>query len=116
MISPSTNSTGIATNAAFDGANYLLIWEYDPGGAGAGRFQIYGQFISKAGAFVGSAFAITTPGIWFDGIKTMAFGGGRYLVTYSRLIDPSQGDNRRIAGRIVSPDGAMGDEFIISGG
>ena len=116
LISPATASTGLATNVAFDGANYLLIWEYDPGGSGAGRFQIYGQFISKTGELVRSAFPITSPGIWFEGIKTMAFGGGRYLVTYSRLIDPDHGDNRYIAGRIVSPNGTMGDEFTISGG
>jgi len=107
---------GTVTNAAFDGANYLLIWEYDPGGTGAGRFQIYGQFISKAGVKVGSPFAISTPGIFFDGSKTMAFGGGKYLVTYSRLINPDDSYDRYIAGRIVSPDGTMGDEFRISSG
>ena len=49
----------------------------------------------------------------------MAFGGGKYLVTYTRLINPDLGDgstNRYIAGRIVSPDGSMGSEFTISGG
>lgn len=110
---------GMSTNAAFDGTNYLLIWENDSGGTGPGRFQIYGQFISKAGDKVGSPFAITTAGIWFDGVKTMAFGGGNYLVTYTRLINPDLGansTNRRIAGRIVSPDGSMGDEFWISSG
>lgn len=119
LISPSSNNTGISTNVAFDGTNYLLIWEYDPGGTGAGRFQIYGQFISTSGTLVGSPFAISTAGIWFDGVKTMAFGGGKYLVTYTRLINPDLGDNstnRYIAGRVVGPDGTMGDEFRISGG
>ncbi|BDV43931.1 hypothetical protein GURASL_28540 [Geotalea uraniireducens] len=118
LISPSSN-TGISTNVAFDGTNYLLIWEYDPGGTGAGRFQIYGQFISPAGTLVGSSFAISTAGIWFDGVKTMAFGGGKYLVTYTRLINPDLGadsTNRYIAGRIVSPDGSLGSEFRISSG
>lgn len=118
LISPLSN-TGISTNVAFDGTNYLLIWEYDPGGTGSGRFQIYGQFISPAGTLVGSPFAISTAGIWFDGVKTMAFGGGKYLVTYTRLINPDLGadsTNRYIAGRIVSPDGSMGGEFRISGG
>ena len=32
LISPATMSTGISANVAFDGTNYLLIWEYDPGG------------------------------------------------------------------------------------
>ena len=118
LISPSNNS-GISTNVAFDGTNYLLIWEYDPGGTGPGRFQIYGQFISKSGSLVGSSFAISSTGIWFDGVKTMAFGGGKYLVTYTRLIDPALGEgstNRYIAGRMVSPDGSTGEEFRISSG
>lgn len=114
-----TGDNGIATAVAFDGMNHLLIWEHDPGGTGSGRFQIYGQFISKAGTTVGSPFAISTAGIWFDGMKTMAFGNGKYLVTYTRLIDPVQGDradNRYIAGTIVNPDGSMGTEFRISSG
>lgn len=116
----STGRNGISAYTAFDGANYLLIWENDPGGTGPGRFQIYGQFISKAGAKVGSPFAISTPGINYDGTKTMAFGGGKYLVTYTRLIDPAREDewnNRYIAGRIVDPDGSMdNEEFRISTG
>jgi hypothetical protein len=95
-----TGHNGIATAVAFDGMNHLLIWENDPGGTSPGRFQIYGQFISKAGTIVGSPFAITSAGIWFDGMKTMAFGNGKYLVTYTRLINPELGDrsdNRYIA-------------------
>ncbi len=114
-----TGHNGIATAVAFDGMNHLLIWENDPGGTSPGRFQIYGQFISKAGTIVGSPFAITSAGIWFDGMKTMAFGNGKYLVTYTRLINPELGDrsdNRYIAGIIVNPDGSMGTEFRISTG
>jgi hypothetical protein len=116
-----TGRSGIATAMAFDGTNYLLIWEDDGLGTlnGATGWQVYGQLISKAGATVGSPFAIATTGIWFDGIKTMAFGGGKYLVTYTRLIVPANGgewNNRYIAGRIVDPDGTMGSEFRISTG
>lgn len=114
-----TGHNGIATAVAFDGMNHLLIWENDPGGTESGRFQIYGQFISKAGTIVGSPFAITSAGIWFDGMKTMAFGNGKYLVTYTRLINPELGDrsdNRYIVGIIVNPDGSMGTEFRISTG
>lgn len=116
----STGRYGISAYAAFDGANYLLIWEDDPvGSTGDGRFQIYGQFISPAGVKIGSPFAISTAGINYDGIKTIAFGGGKYLVTYTRLTNPELGDdstNRYIAGRVVDPDGSMGDEFRISTG
>lgn len=116
-----TGRTGIATNVAFDGTNYLLIWEDDNGGASNGTtgWQVWGQRISKAGAAVGSPFAISSTGIWFDGARPMTFGGGKYLVTYTKLIVPANGDNstnRYIAGRIVNPDGTMGSEFRISTG
>lgn len=108
----STGRQGIATNVAFDGTNYLLIWE-DNG------VQLYGQFISAAGAVVGSPFAITGQNIFFDANRPMAFGGGNYLVTYTRMINPLMGDsstNRYIAGRFISPNGSMGSEFRISTG
>jgi len=116
-----TGRSGIATALAFDGTNHLLIWEDDELGTLNGNtgWKVYGQFISKAGTAVGTPFAITTAGIWFDGIKTMAFGAGKYLVTYTRLIVPANGDdsrNRYIAGRLVQPSGAMGEEFRISSG
>jgi len=115
----STGRNGISAYTAFDGDNYLLIWEDDPGGTAADRFRIYGQFISPSGTLVGSPFAVSSAGVWYDGVKTMAFGGGKYLVTYTKLINPSLGDNstnRYIAGRIVDPDGSMGSEFRISTG
>ncbi|QOX78505.1 IPT/TIG domain-containing protein [Trichlorobacter lovleyi] len=110
-----TGRNGIATNSAFDGTNHLLIWEDDPGGSSDARFSIYGQFISKAGTKVGVPFDISGSSVWFDGMKTMAFGGGNYLVTYTRLVggDPN---NRYIAGRLVAPDGTVGSEFRISTG
>jgi hypothetical protein len=116
-----TGRSGIATAVAFDGSNYLMIWEDDGLNTLNGNtgWQVYGQRISKAGAAVGSLLPISSTGIWFDGIKTMAFGGGKYLVTYTRLINPALGDastNRYIAGRIVDPDGSMGTEFRISTG
>ncbi len=117
----STGRSGLATAVAFDGTNHLLIWEDDELGDlnGATGWKIYGQFIDRAGVKVGSPFAITTAGIWFDGMRPMAFGGGKYLVTYTRLINPALGDtsdNRYIGGRIVNPDGSMGSEFRISTG
>lgn len=117
----STGRTGIATNVAFDGTNYLLIWEDDNGGTfnGSTGWQIWGQRISPAGAAVGVPFAISTTGVQFDGNKSMAFGGGKYLVTYTKLINPAQGDasnNRYIAGIQVNPDGSKGTEFRISTG
>ncbi len=109
-----------ASGAAFDGTNYLVVWEEDQGIKNSSApFLVYGQFISAAGATVGPAIAMTTAGIWFDGMNMLAYGGGKYLLTYTRLIDPAAGDgstNRYVAGRIVDPNGTLGNEFRISPG
>lgn len=109
-----------ASGAAFDGTNYLVVWEEDQGIKNrSDPFLVYGQFISAAGAKVGSAIAMSTAGIWFDGMNMLAYGGGKYLLTYTRLVVPANGDastNRYVAGRIVDPNGTLGDEFRISTG
>ena len=66
-----TGRSGIATNVAFDGTRYLLIWEDDALGTANGTtgWQIYGQFITKAGAVSGAPFAISSTGMSFDGGK-----------------------------------------------
>lgn len=116
----STGRTGMSTALAFDGTNYLMVWEDD--GLGTltnGSYQIYGQFISPAGTAVDSPFAVSTPGVWYDGIRVMAYGSGKYLVTYTRLINPDNGDestNRYIAGCMVDPSGSVDSEFRISTG
>lgn len=109
-----TGRSGKSTAVEFDGTNYLLIWEDDGLGTltNAGC-QIYGQFISKSGSAVGAPFDISGLGVQFTGIKPMAFGGGKHLVTYDRLTGLS---TRYIAGRIVNPDGTVGSEFRISTG
>lgn len=112
-----TGRTGLATAVAFDGTNYLMIWEdNDFGKLTNESYQIYGQFISKAGVAVGSPFNISGLGVQFDGIKTLAWGGGKYLVTYTRLVPRGDQFDRHIAGRIVDPNGEVGSEFRISSG
>lgn len=116
-----TGRTGIGSSIAFDGTNYLMVWEDDIGGHwnDSAYFTIYGQFISKAGAKVGSPFAISSAGIHFDGINILSYGGGKYLTTYTKLINPANGensDNRYIAGRFIEPNGSLGSEFRISTG
>ncbi len=116
-----TGRTGISPAVAFDGNNYLMVWEDDELGSldeNTG-WQVYGQLITKAGVASGAPFAISSTGIMVDGINTVAFGGGKYLVTYTRLINPALGEtsgNRYVAGRIVNPNKTLGSEFRISPG
>lgn len=117
VISVGQTGQSCCSNVAFDGTNYLMIWEWDQGIKNSSTpLTIYGQFISTAGATVGQPFAISSAGVWQDGIKVLVYGGGKYLLTYTKLIDSKNSDNRYVAGRLISPDGSMGNEFRISDG
>lgn len=114
-----TSQHGIGTSIAYDGTNYLMVWEDNRGASPSHcNFDLYGQFISKGGTAVGTSFFISS-GIEFDGVNILAYGGGKYLVTYTRLMNITQCEestNRYIAGRLINPDGTMGSEFRISSG
>lgn len=117
VISIGQAGQSCCSNIAFDGANYLMIWEWDQGIKNSGTpFMIYGQFIGTAGTAIGQPFAITTAGIMQDGVKVLVYGGGKYLLTYTRIIDSKNTNDRYVAGRLISPDGGMGSEFRISDG
>ncbi|MFN3739138.1 MAG: hypothetical protein ACK4TF_00500 [Thermodesulfovibrionales bacterium] len=111
-----------ATGVAFDGTKYLMTWEDSNGNTQRdySYLQIWGLFVDKNGNSVGQPFSISSKGIDGDSVKRIAFdGSNKYLVVYTKLIDPSQGkkyDNMYIAGRIVSTDGTVGPEFRISSG
>jgi membrane-bound inhibitor of C-type lysozyme len=115
-----TGRTGLGSDVVFDGTNYLLVWEDNLGITPTDGINqaMYGMFVSKSGV-AGAPFVIAAQTIWYDGLKVVSYGGGSYLVTYTRLINPALGSastNRYVAGRMVAPDGTMGSEFRISTG
>lgn len=101
----STHRLGSDPMVAFDGNNYLLVWTDQNGGPS----NVFGQFINAAGNKSGNLFRITTEGsVTLSGI---AFGGGQYLVTYTRSnLSGATG----FYGKFVSPAGAPGNRFLIS--
>lgn len=70
---------------AFDGTNYLAVWNRDPppetGGA-VTNWDIYGRLVSQTGAFPGGELKlITDPGS--QELPSLAFGGSNYLLSWS---------------------------------
>ena len=110
FISTGHVGEGDVLSVAFDGTNYLLVWT-ESGGFVGGR-DVYGQFISPAGALVDSAFAITTTQD-IDAAGSVAFGGGSYLVSYAKR-HAAVPDTGTIHGKFISPAGVVGAELDIS--
>jgi hypothetical protein len=99
---------------AFDGTNYLMVWEDD---ATYPDSDIYGQFIGTSGALVGSPFPISTAaGRQHFEFAVIAFGGTNYLVIWTdgRYSTGDEGP-WYVYGQIVSKTGSLvGGEIRIS--
>ncbi len=84
LISQAASASYNPTSLAFDGSNYLVVWNRDigPGYPAPTDWDIYGRLVTTAGGFVGNEFAITTaPGsqISFGGV---IFDGYSYAITW----------------------------------
>lgn len=103
--------TGGLPSAAFDGTNYLLVWD---DAANYPNDDIYGQLVSRSGALVGSPFPIcTAPGMQdlTRGGPPIAFGAGKYLVVWR---DGRSGTNASYARLVLASGGLFGSEIPIS--
>src|SRR5262245_14245219 len=106
----STGRIGVSPKVAFDGTNYLLAW-VDHNGGLLGPVNVFGQRVDANGTKVGSAFRISTESnvVFLSGL---AFGGGKYLVTY--LYYDIASSSVKLYGRFVTTDGVAGARFIIT--
>ncbi|OHB69328.1 MAG: hypothetical protein A2W23_03740 [Planctomycetes bacterium RBG_16_43_13] len=96
----------VGTSVAFDGTNYLVVWEDYRSGVS----DIYGRLFTTSGIPVGGEFVISST--LYEKIDTKVyFGGGYYLVVWE---DYRNGDSD-VYGQIVSTSGTLsGSEFAIS--
>ncbi len=117
----STGRTGGAPRVAFDGTNYLLVWP-DDGFSYTTRNNdyVYGQFVSRAGALVGSPLVISgiTGGTVSERPTGLCFDGNNYLVMYGIETNATSGETsyHTLAARFVSPAGSVGSEITIATG
>src|SRR5207253_11282990 len=86
---------------AFDGTRYLMVWQDVTNSSR----NIWGQFISRAGALGGNAFPITSAAGTqsLDPMKPLAFGAGKYIAVYR---DNRSGTNA-VYGQLVSALGSL---------
>ena len=82
----STGRTGGIPYVGFGGTNYVLVWSDNKLVAGGGNDQLYGQFISRSGALVGSPFTFGPTSEEEDlqggGGSLLAFDGNNYLAVW----------------------------------
>ena len=93
---------------AYDGTNYLVAWvEQIPDT----DKDIFGQFISKAGAFVGSNFLIDGGPNYSDNPTSIAFDGARYLLAFHEV--PSTGSKWTLMGKFITASGTIQETITI---
>jgi len=110
-IDPVPGHTGGNPFVAGSGSSYLMVWPDDY--LGGENSSLSGQLISPAGALLGGVIAITTNSQQrIQSMRPMAFGGGKYLVTWD---DHREGTNWGIYGQLVSSEGSLvGASFVVS--
>jgi hypothetical protein len=105
---PISTAEAEESDAAFDGTNHLIVF----GNLVAGQAPILGQFVSKSGALVGSLFPAVPFGIGTP--NALVYGGGTYMLVYSRRMDFTQGDfGYRMIVRMISPAGVVGPQVFL---
>ena len=97
----SANHYGYIPYVAFDGTNYLLAWADD------GNLNVMGQFISPAGAKVGTPFKMTASGdVAF--LRGLAYANGQYCFTFVR-------NDAAMYRRLMTPAKSFSSVKVISG-
>jgi hypothetical protein len=103
LVSQSTTVSEV-TGVAFDGTNYLVVWTDNR--SAPGYREIYGRFVSTAGAPVASDFKIS--GV--SGVSaSVAFAAPNYLVAWTEDVA-----NLEVHARFVSPAGVLQGEFTVN--
>jgi hypothetical protein len=107
----SMERTGGMPSVGFGGGNYLVVWEDDDTYPDD---DVYGRLVTPSGAYASDPIPIcTAPGLQGEQEIRVAFGGGRFLVTWPDARDGTS--NWDIYARLVNPDGTLyGTELPIA--
>jgi hypothetical protein len=100
-------SNPVSAAVAFDGTNYLVVWQADgvtPGNATG----IYSTRVSSSGAVLDAAPVLLASGTTFTTAPAVGFDGTNYLVAWGDTTGSTNGIFS-IYGRRVSPSGALLD-------
>jgi len=115
-----TPKDATAPGIAFDGTNYFVTWHEETvldsvcvgGNPSGGQWGVSGQFVSPAGAMVGSPVTLSTTTGNATHYSTIAFGTNNYLIV--SWVKDGTTNGWDIHGRYMDKSGAfVGAEFVI---
>jgi hypothetical protein len=119
QISPSLGNH-IHPAIAFDGSNYLVVWQRNQAGAGGGEeaTAIAGARVTTSGVVLDPAAIAIAQGPGEQSYPSVAFGAGQYLVAWqdARAYPNNFNQYRDIRGARLSLDGVLIDGPPDSGG
>ncbi len=116
------NSTHLYPAAAFDGTNYLVVWQQQPGsGADPALLDIHGVRVSPAGVVLDDSPIVVSSAVNAQGTPGIAFDGTNYLVVWLDARNRPIGTQPclsgcEIFGTRVTPAGALLDGPSATGG
>jgi hypothetical protein len=97
---------------AWDGTNFLVVWQDSKNDQVNYYYDIYGQLVSPTGTLVGGSSMVSTAAAYNQQYSAVAWDGTRFLVVWEDLRSGVESD---IYGRRVSSSGAYyGPEIAIS--
>lgn len=99
---------------AFDGTNYLVVWDTQSTLSPSGEIGIYAARISQAGTIVGTnpiaiALSSSTANCCALHDTTLAFDGTNYLIAYADGRTPGSTNNDAVSAARLSPAGQLLD-------
>lgn len=98
----------IYPDVEFDGEKYLVVWDDD---RNANR-DIYGQFVSVEGDFIGADIKITE-NISDQLLVQLAFGGQRFFAVWAD--ERLSSNDHSIYGQLIETDGSLlGENLVVS--
>ncbi len=108
-VSTGVNIRNLQAKMAFDGTNYLVVFQTFPPGQ-TNNPSAMGQFVSQAGGLIGSLLALNPGGS--DDPPAVAFDGTNYLAAWADFSNTQSGVPVR--GVFVRPDGEIGTPIQLS--
>jgi len=110
-INSYTTNNQMDSSVSYDGNNFLVTWTSWESGSTNG---VYGQFVSTAGALIGSEFRVNSFSAHNQLNSSVAFDGSNYLVVWESGT-VQEGSLYGIYGQLINPSGTfVGNEFRIN--